>query len=158
MTIYVSYSCKYHFQVCNFTKVRINNIWMTSSIHRSEKTNIVYIFDDYTALLQIDFATTHPFSLSAEILMEFTKLAPYLKCLLCSNNQLVWNWTRWQQRLGLTRQHKSWFGSDTVVYFKPENNHANLANIHNKFQMLVPLMPMGKGGSNHTIMSIRLLF
>ena len=40
MTIYFGISCKYHFQVCNFTMIRINNIWMTSPLHKSKQTNI----------------------------------------------------------------------------------------------------------------------
>ena len=40
MTIYFGISCKYHFQVCNFTIIRINNIWMTSTLDKSKQTNI----------------------------------------------------------------------------------------------------------------------
>ena len=40
MTIYFGISCKYQFQVCNFTMIRINNIWMTSSLHKSKQNNM----------------------------------------------------------------------------------------------------------------------
>ena len=43
-------------------------------VNEHYETHLIYIFDDYTALLQIDFATTHPFSLSAEKIMKFIYL------------------------------------------------------------------------------------